>query len=235
MNTFDSGVLLSLNAFAHRSVLFDRAVGYLSNADSLKGTPFMAAFWWIWFRPGPDRRRDRETVVATLAAACASIVLGRTLAAVLPFRVRPIFDPALGFVLPYGVDSAQMLRAWSAFPSDHAMLFAAMATGLYFVSRRLGIAAYGYWLLVVGLPRVYLGLHHPTDIIAGAVLGTAVAWVANTGRVRVLLTRGPLRWEERHPSSFYVAFFLFSNMVATMFAGPRGFLSAVVKLIKGRV
>lgn len=193
----------------------------------------MAAFWWIWFRPGPDRRRDREVVVATLAAACASILLGRSLAAALPFRVRPVFDPALGFTPPYGVDGAQMLRAWSSFPSDHAMLFAAMATGLLFFSRRWGTVAYVYWVVVIGLPRVYLGFHHPTDIVAGALLGTAAAWAANADRVRSALARVPREWEERRPGSFYVAFFLVSNQIATLFAGPRDLITSLVKLLKG--
>jgi undecaprenyl-diphosphatase len=121
----------------------------------------------------------------------------------------------------------QELEGWSAFPSDHAMLFSALATGLLLVSRRVGVAAHAYWLVVIGLPRVYLGLHYPTDIIAGSVLGALICWAVNVPRVRTLLMSLPLRWQRDHPAAFYVCFFFLCMQVAVMFVDLRTALHGI--------
>jgi undecaprenyl-diphosphatase len=143
-----------------------------------------------------------------------------------------VFNPEFAFVEPFGFERNAMFRTWSAFPSDHAMLYSALATGLFFVSRGLGTAAHVYWLAVIGLPRLYLGYHHPTDIIAGGVAGAVVTWAFNQDKARALLTRRPLEWLQRYPAPCYAALFLFTMQLATMFSGPRGFAGTAVKLAK---
>jgi membrane-associated phospholipid phosphatase len=234
MNVFDAAILHWLNQFAHRSEVFDLTLGYVSGSEMMKGNLFMLMFWWLWFFPRESRARNREIIVSTMCAAFAAVVLGRALAFFLPFRLRPLFNPDLSFILPFGVDrSSVAFRTWSAFPSDHAMLFAAMSTGLYFISAPLGLAAFAYSLLVVGLPRVYLGLHHPTDVLAGALLGVAVAWAANSERPRAWLSSLSMRWHDQHEGSFYAAAYFGSRLVATMFNGPREFLLMLVKHLHG--
>lgn len=60
-----------------------------------------------------------------------------------------------------------------SFPSAHASTSFA-AAGLY---ARLGLGAPVLYALAVtlSLSRLYLGVHYPSDILAGAALGTAVA------------------------------------------------------------
>ena len=68
------------------------------------------------------------------------------------------------------------------FPSGHAMASAAFSLGLYLLIRRLypryqwGIAFVGVLLtFLVGLSRLDLQVHYPSDVLAGWAL--AVAWV----------------------------------------------------------
>ena len=67
-----------------------------------------------------------------------------------------------------------------AYPSGHAMAAAAFATALVFVLwdtrwRRWGLAAGAAFALLMGLSRVYLTVHWPSDVLAGWLLGFAVA------------------------------------------------------------
>jgi undecaprenyl-diphosphatase len=220
MNTFDAGILRFLNQFARHSQLFDTAVDGLATTNLMKGGVLILFFWWVWFVPGKANDRNRQIVVATLLSAVLAVVVGRLLADHLPFRLRPLQAHELGFIAPYGV-TADTLRNWSSFPSDHAMVFTAMCTGLWYVSRRLGAAAGVYVLLFIALPRLYLGFHYPTDIAAGALVGFLFAYLANLEGVRARLAAPAMKWLALHPASFYAFAFFFSQALATLFDAER--------------
>jgi len=176
----------------------------------------MTSFWWIWFRDRESQSRDREVVLAGFIASFMALSIARVLAAVLPFRQRPLLDPTLGFRPPYGTGDSPIIH-WSSFPSDHAVLYCSLATCLYFVSRKIGLCAYIYSLLVVCLPRVYMGLHYPTDILAGALLGIAIADLSLLQGARSFIARPFLRWLEEAPATFYPCRYLCSFLFATQF------------------
>ncbi len=231
VNVFDREILLWLNQFARASRALDLTVGWVATSNALKGGVLTVVLLWFWFGDAKDRARHREIIVATGIASGVAIAVGRLLATALPFRTRPAHDALLGFVPPYGYPEG-LLRTWSAFPSDHAMLFAAMATGVFLLSRRLGALAALWVAVVILLPRVYLGMHHPTDVLFGAALGVAFALVANAGPVRERLARLPLRWAEAYPRSFHAAGFVAAMQIATMFEGPREVAREVAALLR---
>jgi undecaprenyl-diphosphatase len=66
----------------------------------LKGGLITALLWWIWFRDRETAERDREFVLSGIVISIATLFVARTLALLLPFRVRPRFDPALHFRMP---------------------------------------------------------------------------------------------------------------------------------------
>lgn len=229
MNPFDQYIIQFINQFAHRSWLFDTCVSVVGDAPFLKGGVLMLVFWWEWFRADDDALRRREILMASFVSCIVALFLARGLANVLPFRLRPLHDPALHFVLPYSASQASLL-GWSSFPSDHATLFFALATGLALVSRRIGFAAMAYVFIVICLPRVYLGIHYPTDILVGMILGGGITWLGN--RLRGPICFRGLRWMAVHPSSFYAAIFLISFQIVTLFEDVRtlgGFLLYLVR------
>lgn len=65
----------------------------------------------------------------------------------------------------------------ASFPSGHTAGAFALATSLTIVHPKWYVAVPAYtWAGLVGYSRLYLGVHYPTDVFAGAVLGAGAAW-----------------------------------------------------------
>lgn len=62
-----------------------------------------------------------------------------------------------------------------SFPSNHAMIFFALATILFLKNKKLGLIFY-IFAGFVGVARIFAAVHYPFDIIAGALIGTIVAY-----------------------------------------------------------
>lgn len=58
----------------------------------------------------------------------------------------------------------------SSIPSGHAAFFFALAAIIYFYNRRWGVW-YFFFSILIGAARIFCGVHWPSDIIAGAVVG----------------------------------------------------------------
>ena len=57
----------------------------------------------------------------------------------------------------------------NGFPSDHVLIVSAIAAIVYFFNRKVGLALLGISILVA-ISRVYVGVHHPIDVIASLVI-----------------------------------------------------------------
>ncbi len=65
-----------------------------------------------------------------------------------------------------------------SFPSCHAANTFALATFLSFAFRNRGITISLFiWATIVSISRLYLGVHYPSDSLAGAVIGSGIATI----------------------------------------------------------
>ncbi len=214
MNSFDFSILHFLNGFAHRSWGIDALVNFVQGSNLLKGGIGLSLLWWAWFdRDKPAEKR--EFVIFSLIASCIGLLFGRGMALLIPFRERPFQSPEYHFQIPYTVTG--FVHSWNSCPSDHAILFFCLASSLWMISRTLGIVAFCHAIFIVSLPRIYVGYHYPTDILAGAVIGMAVALPGKSAGLRKSATRPAFRWLEMHPGSFYAFGFAATFEIAELF------------------
>jgi undecaprenyl-diphosphatase len=231
MNPLDSWIVSHINVFARKSWLFDQAVAFISVNYLIKGGVLMTLVWWAWFRTDDRSSRDREHLVATIFSCAVALVVGRMMVLVLPFRVRPLHEFSLNFVKPYGV-AEEALAKLASFPSDHAVLFVGLAVGLFFISRAAGMFALLYTIIFILLPRLYLGLHYPSDILVGGAVGALIVWLGNT----YLPARKDIQWltslSWSRPMYFYPVLFLATYQIADLFENSRAIVVALMKLVR---
>ena len=125
----------------------------------------------IYLFLGKDRRekiRNRFMVFGALAAALVARFVVATSLYYFFMRLLPFATEIVNQLIPY--DSAR-----SSFPSGHASFFFALAVVVYLYNRKLGA-----WFLatsaLISLARVYVGVHYPSDVLAGAIIGILVGW-----------------------------------------------------------
>ena len=112
----------------------------------------------------------------------------------------------------------------NSMPSDTATLVLALTTGILLVSRRIGLLTLAYVIVFVCLPRVYLGIHHPTDLLAGALIGITSTLVLTRSFVLKRVFTPLLALSKRYPGTFYIGLFVVTSQVSSMFSELRGII-----------
>jgi membrane-associated phospholipid phosphatase len=112
---------------------------------------------------------------------------GTVLAVVLGFGVSEALQAAVPRARPVG--QALVHRPHShSFPSGHATIAFAAATVLAGLVPR-GRVAFYVLAAAIAWSRVYVGVHYPLDVLAGAVLGTALGYLALRALPRLAAVR----------------------------------------------
>jgi undecaprenyl-diphosphatase len=161
----DWSLLHTLNDFLFRHDRVEDPLLFYVNASELL---FVATLAVIFALAHGRRHLDsrRAAVAAVLSAG-----LGLGVAKVL----SELVDRARPFVAdPQGVHLFSAHAADPGFPSDHATAAFAIATAIVLRKRQAGFVALGA-AAVLSVGRVALGVHYPSDVLAGAAIGAAAA------------------------------------------------------------
>ena len=86
-----------------------------------------------------------------------------------PYEVLPDVEPRVA-----------RKRTPYAFPSGHTTIAFAIAVSIALYEPRWYVVTPAViWASSVGISRVWLGVHYPSDVLAGALLGTLCGWIAH--------------------------------------------------------
>jgi undecaprenyl-diphosphatase len=149
-------------------VLDDSWIGRALSALESWSVPLLAAATfalWLFARPGASRRWK---------LACASALASSGVALLINQVISHLWNRARPFM------AHQSAHVWgprshdASFPSDHASAAFSIAFAVFLFDRLVGslfLAAAG----VISVGRVFIGVHYPSDVIAGCLIGLASA------------------------------------------------------------
>ena len=93
-------------------------------------------------------------------------------------RQRPfVAVPQVKLLVPHSADGGM--------PSHHIVFMVALITTVFFYQKRLATLL-ALLTLLTGVARVIAGIHYPSDIVVGAVLGAGIAYAYRWSLIKVV-------------------------------------------------
>ena len=168
----DTSVFLFINGLAGKVRVIDEFFKGVSN-DYFPLITGCLVLIWLWFSAHDSLQREKDQRMVLNSIISIGIVSGfMALVNNFYFRARPF--------QVLSSDSVNLLfykPTDSSFPSNLAAVIFALAIPIFIKNK-----TYGSFLLALailsGFGRIYIGVHYPLDIIAGAGLGFFAAIVA---------------------------------------------------------
>jgi membrane-associated phospholipid phosphatase len=159
-------------------------------ANALASTWIFAAVFYLYWRIEDKRtvwRRSRlgEIFIAFCLAMLATLTWRRWVGWPAPSLVPRFRELYPGYFWNDGNPNC--------FPSHSTLIYLIVALGLWPFKRWLSALLMLWVLLVISLPRVYVGGHYPVDVLAAIFLAVVALWVTQRlcarSRVSELLAR----------------------------------------------
>jgi undecaprenyl-diphosphatase len=169
--------LTAVHAANHFLVAHDSVEDPVSLFERVSELLFLALVGAMLLAPATHRGRVlRRASVSALLSAGVALLAGAVISSLVdrsrPFAAHP---HSIHLFAPHAADAG--------FPSDHATAAFAIAAAIFGYDRRLGSAVLALATLVAA-GRVAIGVHYPSDVIAGALLGVAAAIVCARPAIR---------------------------------------------------
>jgi len=115
-----------------------------------------------------SRGKQKSIVLLSAIFLPLTYIIAQVIAA-LYFDPRPFVAGNFTPLIPHAPDNG--------FPSDHMLLISAIASILFLYNKKISTLS---WIIaiIVGISRVYAGIHHLTDIVGSAVIAIVSIWIA---------------------------------------------------------
>ena len=146
--------------------------------------------------------KTRKTGICMFGAVCCgalmtNVILKETICRIRPYEASEVFREFWTFVGAHA-------ESEFSFPSGHTTAAAAAATGLWLVRGKKYLAFSIPYVFLMAASRNYFIVHYPTDVIAGAIVGTLGGIIAYM--ITLLIYRILQKYENKKLFAFVLHF-----------------------------
>lgn len=140
--------------------------------------------FWFLGKSKEERAKNLSLVGGTLGAVVLSRLVFTEFIRWFWFRPRPFVDHTVNLLITHANTGS--------FPSGHAAFFFALAMTVYIFEKKMYPKPFdfaqsrfhqgvGLWLfsaaILISLARVFVGIHYPSDILVGVLVGLFSGWL----------------------------------------------------------
>ena len=156
-----------LNGLAGRSPVLDLIVQILMNDYALTTAMGLVLFalWFSGWTPEAREQNQRAVLSAIVAVLLANLIVKAC--NLVFYRPRPFAYHEVTLLFYHPSDSS--------FPSNAATVGFCFAASIWLFNRKAGFLLY-ILACLLALSRVCGGVHYPSDILGGLLIGTFSAW-----------------------------------------------------------
>ncbi len=170
LNPFDTLLYHAINGLAGHYAWMDSIMIFLAN----QALPLYAIFFVVaWFVLAKDDRSHRHGLLLAGLSGILALLINALIAQIW-FRPRPFVAFSKGTftqLVPHSMDAS--------FPSDHASGSFGFATASWGRLPRWISIPFTVLAVLVLFARVYVGVHYPTDVLAGFFVGFLASRIVN--------------------------------------------------------
>ncbi|WP_129730458.1 undecaprenyl-diphosphatase [Ectobacillus funiculus] len=152
-----------INGWSSYSPYLDKGMIFITNS-----VPYVAIalMLFLWFIGNQEKRVEKQYTAVYTVFSC---LLGLSINAVLHlfyYHPRPFVAHHVHQLVPHPADSS--------FVSDHAVLVFSIAWIMLLRNDSWKYPGF-IWAIIVGISRVFVGVHYPADVIGGALISYGVS------------------------------------------------------------
>ncbi len=131
-----------------------------------------AGGWGHWIVTSSIKALVIVVIPVGIATAISELI------SVVYVRQRPfVAVPDVKLLVPHSADGGM--------PSHHIVFMCALVAIFYYYDRKFAVLL-GILTLLTGFARVVAGIHYPSDIIVGALLGVGIVWIYRLVVVKIV-------------------------------------------------
>lgn len=162
MNNIDLIIFKGINQFAGKMAWLDGLVIFFAKYFEY----FLLSFLFLFLLK--NFKKYKNMIILCFCSAIFSRFVITEIIRYFYFRSRPFIDYHVNLLLKHSNSGS--------FPSGHAAFYFAISTIVFFYNKKIGILFFLASFLI-SFARVFSGIHWPSDILFGALIGISLSWL----------------------------------------------------------